>query len=407
MKRRVLILEQQSYRGGGQHILRMVLDALKDEIDPVVAFPQMGDFSVDLQKLNVETLTYPLGSYQSGHKSIKDMLAFGPRSVQCVLSLVAMILKRKVDLVYINGPRCLLAGALAARLTRRPSLFYIHNTVVRRSDIAVASWAANHVSRIVACSHAVASPLLRANPLLARKMQVLYAPVECLPPGTSRPGWRAPRNSGQFVVGMVGRITKGKGQHVLLSALATLKSPGGVKIIFVGGPERGNKEDAAYLHSLRSFVSKAGFDGSTQWTGYQDEVDPYYQAMDVLVVPSICEEGFPLVVMEAFQRGIPVIASKAGGIPELVRHEENGILVPPGSPGDLAKALGRLQRDPDLCRKLGSAALASIHDRFSKELYCKAIGTLVSELCARRSPSEFVHFERLPAKDIGATSVAK
>ncbi|MGH9452907.1 MAG: glycosyltransferase family 4 protein, partial [Terriglobia bacterium] len=345
--------------------------------------------------------------YQSGHKSIKDMLAFGPRSIQCALSIVAMILRRKVDLVYINGPRCLLAGALAARITGRPSLFYLHNTLGRKSDIAVASWAANHVSRIVACSHAVASPLLRANPLLARKTQVLYPPVESLPAGRCRPGWRMPRNSGQFVIGMVGRITKGKGQHVLLGAVAALKNSRGVKIVFVGAPEPGNKEDAAYLHSLRSSVSEWGLDDATQWTGYQPDLDRYYAAMDALVVPSICEEGLSLVVMEAFQRGIPVVASNIGGIPELIRHEVNGVLVPPGSPGDLAKALGRLQHNPDLCRKLGSAALASIDERFSKKLYCKAIGTLMSEIYARRSPSEFIHFERLPVEDIGTTSVAK
>jgi len=386
MKRRVLILEQQSYWGGGQRVLHMVLNSLQDVIDPVVAFPDSGSFCQDLQSQKIETLIYPLGNYQSGRKSFADILAFGPRSLCCALDLAVTILKRKLELVYINGPRCLLAGVMAARLTGRPSLFFLHNTLFRRFDVALASRVASHVSRIVACSQAAAAPLLRTNPALREKLQVLYPPVEELPPAAPCSALRTLRESSRFVIGIVGRITKAKGHHVLLDAVAKLDSCAEKQMIFVGAPAPSYPEDSSYLRYLRSLASERGLEGSLQWTGYQADPQPYYEAMDVLVVPSISEEGMPLVTLEACQRGIPVVASRVGGIPELIKDGVNGILVPPGSPEELAKALDRLQRQPGLCRQLGAAAHASIDERFSKKLYCSKIGGLISELCSSSVP---------------------
>lgn len=386
MKRRVLILDQQSFWGGGQRILQMVLNSLQDEIDPVVALPQPGTFGLDLQRQKIETLLYPLGNYRSGGKSIRDIMLFGPRSVYCALWLAATILERKSELVYINGPRCLLAGMMAARLTGRPSLFCLHNTLIRSLDVALASRAAAHVSRIVACSQAAAAPLLRANPFLQRKLQVRYPPVEELPHAALASAPRTLRRSSSFTIGMVGRITEAKGHHVLLSALAKLDSCPEIQTICVGGPAPGNSEDVSYLRSLRSLALERGLDGSVQWAGHQADPHPYYEAIDVLVVPSVGEEGMPLVILEAFQRSIPVVASRVGGIPELIKDGVNGMLVPPGSPEELAKALEGLQRDPDLCRRLRAAARASIDERFSRKLYCSAIGALISELCSSPAP---------------------
>lgn len=386
MKTRVLILEQQSFWGGGQRVLQTVLNSLRDEIEPVIALPHPGTFGLDLQRQKIETLLYPLGSYRSGSKSIVDFVSFGPRSTWCALRLAAIIVERKFQLVYINGSRCLLAGAMAARLTRRPSLFCLHNTLSRGADVALASRAAAHVSRIIACSQAAAAPLLRANPSLSRKLQILYAPVEELSFTAQRPAAKRSR----FVIGVVGRITEAKGHHVLLSALARLGSSPGREVMFVGEPAPGSLQDLAYFRSLRSFISEHGLDSSIRWAGYQPDPNPCYEAMDLLVVPSTGAEGFPLVILEAFQRGIPVIASQTGGIPELVKEGVSGILVPPGNPDELARAIDRLQRDPALRRQLGETARVSIDGRFLKQRYCSTIGDLISELCLSSTPGSAV-----------------
>jgi len=383
MKTRVLVLDQHCYWGGGQRVLKTVLDSLRDQIDPLVALPEIGPLGADLERDGIETWTYPLGHYRSGSKSAADMLVFGPRSVYAALRLAALISRRKMELVYINGPRCLPAGVLAAWLTGRPSLFCLHHTLSRRPEIAVVSRFAKNASRVLACSQAAAGSLLRARPALAARVSVLYYPVSELCAEAPCP---APESKfAGLTVGMVGRITRAKGHHVSLAALARLNTP--ARQIFVGEPAPGNRQDASYLLELRSIATRLGSD--VVWAGYHPDPGLCYSVMDVLVVASTAEwkEGLPLVALEALQRGIPVVASRAGGLPEIVKDGVNGLLVPPGDPEELARALDSLARDPQLLARLGAGARASIDERFSKTAYCSAIARVIAELCTSPSPA--------------------
>jgi glycosyltransferase involved in cell wall biosynthesis len=385
-KKRVLVLEQQSFRGGGQRVLEVVLEGLRDQIDPIVALPEHGPFECDLERRHVETMTYALGRYRSGRKSLTDFVVFTPRSIRATLQLSRTIVRRQVDLVMINGPRCLLSGALAARLTGRASLFCLHNTLSRSSDVMLAAQAAGLVSRVVACSRAAAEPLLRANPALKRKLQVLYPPL----PGTPIPARSGPPATGPLVVGMVGRITEAKGHHVLIEALAQLGPAPGIRLLIVGAPAPESRQDARYVRSLHDSAARCGVASLVNWVGYQADPQPYYASMNVLTVPSIVEEGMPVVALEACQRGIPVVASCSGGIPELVEHGVNGLLFKTGDPSALAEALQRLRESPALRAQLAAAARTSIDARFSPKLYCSTLGGMISDLCSPRRRSEAI-----------------
>jgi spore coat protein SA len=96
------------------------------------------------------------------------------------------------------------------------------------------------------------------------------------------------------------------------------------------------------------------------------EIDAYYAASDVFVLPSMFQETFGLVLLEAFSAGLPVIAFKSGGIPELVDHRVNGIIVPQGDEETLYQSMRELMLDRDLRQRLGAAAEA-VPARFSWE----------------------------------------
>jgi glycosyltransferase involved in cell wall biosynthesis len=96
------------------------------------------------------------------------------------------------------------------------------------------------------------------------------------------------------------------------------------------------------------------------------EIDAYYAASDIFVLPSMFQETFGLVLLEAFSAALPVIAFKSGGIPELVEDRKNGIIVGQGDEEALYESMRALMLDPELCRRLGSAA-ASVPSRFKWE----------------------------------------
>ena len=91
MKKTILFLDQQSWVGGAQRVLESVLASLGTEFDPIVAFPNHGPFRTALNERGIETLTIPIGIYQSGKKSYLEMAAFAVRSVLCGLKVAAII----------------------------------------------------------------------------------------------------------------------------------------------------------------------------------------------------------------------------------------------------------------------------------------------------------------------------
>lgn len=390
MKKKILFLEQQSWLSGAQRVLGSVLDATAEEYDPIVAFPDEGAFSRTLADRNIQTLTYPLGFYQTGRKSRAEMLDFAERSLLCAFKLAHVIRRQEVGLVYINGPRCMPAGVLAARLTRRPALFHLHLTLVRKPEILLIASLGRYVSTIVSCSHAAAAGIISANPRLASKTHILYNPVvdcACAENELAKPQPPA-GNSSILTLGVVGRITKPKGQRVLMNAVGRLstKNKAMVRVIFVGAPSPDNREDLAYDQRLKECATQFGLQNKVSWAGYQEVVGPFYRAMDALIQPSLSNSGesMPLAVLEALQHGVPVIASWTGGIPEVIRHGSNGLLVPPGDEVALARTLERFLQDASLRARLSTGAQSSFDERFSLETFKSGIRGLIWKLCSAR-----------------------
>jgi glycosyltransferase involved in cell wall biosynthesis len=387
MKRKILFLEQQSWLSGAQRVLESVLDATAEEYDPIVAFPDEGSFCKKLAGRNIQTLTYPLGFYQTGRKSRYEMLKFSGRSVICALKLMTVIRRQDIGLVYINGPRCLLAGVMAARLTGRPALFHLHLTLVRKTEIILVACLARYVSAIVSCSQAAAAGIVDANHRLADKIHILYNPVIGQPSDGQVPNLPrlATSDSSVLTVGVVGRITKPKGQRVLLNALGRLapQLKAKIRVVFVGAPAPENSDDLAYDQRLKECVTQFNLQTRIQWAGYQNAVGPFYHAMDVFIQPSLSNSGesMPLAVLEALQHGVPVIASWTGGIPEVVHHGSNGLLVPPGDEVALARTLERFLQDASLRVRLQTGVQSNLDDRFSLENFKSRIQGLIWKLC--------------------------
>ena len=386
MKKKILFLEQQSWLSGAQRVLESVLEATGEDYRPIVAFPGDGPFRTKLADQNIQTLTYPLGFYQTGRKTRSEMLGFAGRSLFCALKLMTLIRRQDVGLVYINGPRCLPAGVLAARLTGRPALFHLHLTLVRKPEIMLVANLGHFVSTIVSCSRAAAAGIIRSNRSLTGKVHIIYNPVTDCSSAVAEPvELLRTRDSSILTLGVVGRITKPKGQRILLNALGRLgpKNKARVRVIFVGAPSPDNSADLAYDQRLKECVMQFGLKTRVEWVGYQMDVGPFYRAMDVLVQPSLSNSGesMPMVVLEALQHGVPVIASLTGGIPEVIHHGSNGLLVPPGDEVGLARALERFLQDAPLRAHLRAGALSSFDHRFSPENFKSRIRELIWKLC--------------------------
>jgi glycosyltransferase involved in cell wall biosynthesis len=384
MKKTILFLDQQSWLGGAQRVLDYTLESLGTEFNRIVAFPDKGPFRSSLEEKGIRTLTVPIGTYRSGKKSYLEMAVFAVRSTICGLQLAAAIRRRRIALVYIIGPRCLPAGVFAAWLTGRPSVFHLQLILTRKTEVFLLRHLARHLSRIIACSHAAAQCLLNVDHRLSKKTEVLYNPVpDQFGQGSERTGKQSGTPGSNFTIGMVARITKGKGQHMLLKAAGKLPPEirGRIRILIVGAPAPASEADFHYVDELRMIAVQYGLQENIVWAGYQTDPGPCYAEMDVLVHPALWDEAMGLVILEALQRGIPVIASRIGGIPEIIDEGFNGLLVAPGDEDALGQALEHFIEDSSLREHLQDGARASLDDQFTLKSFSPKIRKVVCQLC--------------------------
>lgn len=185
------------------------------------------------------------------------------------------------------------------------------------------------------------------------------------------------------VILAVGRLVATKGFHTLIAALARLRRQGlQPRCRIIGeGPER---------PSLTTQIARLGLADQVELLGRQlpAAVKAAYDQADLLVMPSCVKnndrDGIPNVLLEAMALGVPVISTWVSGIPELVRPEATGLLVPPEDPAALAEAIARLLQDPELAHRLARSARQLVETEFN--IY-RSAARLQELLAAARMPA--------------------
>jgi glycosyltransferase involved in cell wall biosynthesis len=180
----------------------------------------------------------------------------------------------------------------------------------------------------------------------------------------------------RLVIGAVGRLSGEKGFDLLIQAVDHLLHTGlDVDLILVG-----EGEDRS---PLQARIAQLGRGDRVHLLGYQADTRSVYEAMDVYALSSF-REGLPNVLLEAMAMGVPLVATRVGGVARLVTAEEDGLLVEAGDREGLTQALARLLRDPDLRGRLSQGGRATVESRYSFAARMAKIRTLYDDLLAPR-----------------------
>jgi glycosyltransferase involved in cell wall biosynthesis len=182
------------------------------------------------------------------------------------------------------------------------------------------------------------------------------------------------------VLGIVAHILPHKGYDDLVQALPLIqeKYPQ-VKCLIVGRAPRGG-----YLGKLLERAERLTVRDRLIMVGFQEDVVPFLHAMDVFVLPSRTE-GLPITILEAMAAGKPVVATAVGGIPEVVRDRETGLLVPPMEPSRLAEALMHLLEAPALAKSMGAVGRKQVETLFTMEQEARQTALVYGRVLAPRS----------------------
>jgi glycosyltransferase involved in cell wall biosynthesis len=313
------------------------------------------------------------------------------RDAIATLRLAQLVRKLEPDIIHTHTAKAGAVGRTAARLARSDAIVVhtFHGHVLRGYFGApkayafrlLERWLARRTDALIAVSPQVRDDLVALGVAPPEKFAVVRLGIELarrVSPNGSREDVR--RLLGvpgeRFLVGWVGRMTGVKRTDDILLGLKGLRERGvDASLCLVGdGPDREHVERRA--HEL-------GLARHCLYLGYQDDVAGWYAAFDAFVLPS-ANEGTPVSAIEALAAGRPVVASRVGGVPDVVRDGEDGFLVEPGDVEGLAERLGRLAADPALRERMGGAGRDRVLGRYAVDRLIDDVDRLYRSLLETR-----------------------
>jgi glycosyltransferase involved in cell wall biosynthesis len=190
-------------------------------------------------------------------------------------------------------------------------------------------------------------------------------------------------------VALIGVLAPWKGQDVFLRAIANLVEEFPfLQAEIVGDEIYATKGHAGIRRSLEKLSAELGLVDRVRFTGWVEKLWPVLSRTDVVVHASTEPEPFGRVLIEAMAAGKPVVATHAGGVPEIVESGSTGLLVPAKDPGALARANGALLSDPDRRRRMGAAGRARVEKHFTIEQQIRSIESIYRRIASQRPPRQ-------------------
>jgi glycosyltransferase involved in cell wall biosynthesis len=310
---------------------------------------------------------------------------YGPQ-----VGVLAPILAVRTDLVHVHlgeDLAILPVGMAAAKLRGLPLVLTVHMSlnhtlIVTDFRSAVLKTFGGPIER---WGERSADAVLVITPRLARQLVsegVEEERVHVIPPGVNSALFSGPFEDpfpsiGRPRVVFVGRLAPQKGVRTLVEATRLIRAPGAQVLLIGDGPQRATLEQAVQRLGVGDVVHFFGFVP-------HERVPAVLAHADLLVLPSLYEE-LGTILLEAMWMSVPIVASRTGGIPDIIDDGVNGLLVLPGDSAALARAIDRVLSSPDLARRLGKAAQEQAKGYYDWEVLAERVLEAYRGVTAGRS----------------------
>ena len=326
----------------------------------------------------VETGTIDLARYLVGHghravvvsgggRFVKELDAMGathytlPVGRKSLFNVIMMtrklrdiIKKEDIDIVHARSRVPALFSYIACRMTGRVFITTAHGYYRKHALSEPMGWGKFVI---------VASNIMAKH--MAHDFGVPYERIRLIPRGVDLGRFNfidpGTRRSDEFTVGMVSRITPLKGHADFIKAVAAInRQIPKLKAVIVG-----NAPKEKYKEDLELLIRRLGLERTIEFVGATDDVPSVMRALDVLVSATITPEAFGRVVIEAYAAGVPVVATRVGGIVDIIEDGATGLLCSPCSPKDMAEKILKVYKDKELRLRLAAESRRRVEKNFN------------------------------------------
>jgi glycosyltransferase involved in cell wall biosynthesis len=355
----LLFIQPVGEKGGMEvNLLKEVRYLDRTKFSPIVACLQDGPIVDDLRALGAEV-----------HLILRGRLRNLPRTLLTVLRLVGLMKRRGVSLVISQNSYSHIYGRPAAMIGRVPAILRtggVANPVDRTDRTAFALGASLFIANSQFTKRALVAAGVSEHKVRIVNHGVVPSDFDTVDDSRARVRTDLGLSQEALVVTTVGRLQEWKGQHVAIAAAAmVVRQFPKARFLIVGDALFGIERE--YPQRLQSLVRDLDLSEHVLMLGHRNDIPAIMAASDLVLNPSVRPEPFGIVTIEAMAAGKPVVASDAGGSPEILTHGETGMLVTPNDPQALAGAITQLLASNDLRDAMGMRGRQVIRDRFTVE----------------------------------------
>jgi len=357
---KIIYLITKSQWGGAQkYVYDLAIEAQKRGWETAVVLGGGGELKTALEQAGVKTIFLPLLARDI--KIWSDLKTF--------FALFKLFKQEKPDIIHLNSSKIGGLGSLAGRLAGAPKIIFTgHGWAFNEKRFFLSRWIIGllHWITILLCHQTIAVSQKTASQLLhfpgvKNKITVIYNGIDT-PIFLSKTDARTkldPASTDTLWLGTIAELHKNKGLDILLVAYKkVLEKIPGLNLIIIGeGEERDN---------LARLIAKLNLTNNVSLIGRREQAIQYLPAFDLFILPSRTE-ALPYAVLEAGAAGLPIVASKTGGIPEIVEDDISGLLVTAGNHQELAWAIEKLLTNKNLAQTLSQHLRQKILTDFSKK----------------------------------------
>jgi len=309
--------------------------------------------------------------------NIKTKFEFGPKAILSGFKVSGIVKDERIDVIHAHTRVSQVSAAIASRLTGVPYITTCHGYFKKRARGVFDTWGV----KVIAISGAVLKHLKDDLGVDGSRTELIYSGVD--PTRFSRDYsqdeiYAARKYTGLGrgpVIGTIGRLSSVKGHRFLVEAMKEiiLKRPDAQCLIIGNGEEK---------DALNALAGSLGVASSIKFVESCPDTHRYLSLMDVFVFPSV-KEGLGIALLEALSSGKASVASRIGGIEDIVADGVNGILVAVGDPSGIARAVIRLLEDDNLRKKLGEESRALVKRKFTIGSMAGKVSKLYEETIKR------------------------
>lgn len=370
-KKVLFVITKSNFGGAQRHVYDLAAMLPRNQFEAVVACGGEGILKEKLDNTGVRTIT--IKNLQRDTYVLKDSFSF--------LTIFRIIRSEKPDILHLHSTKAGGLGALAGRMLGiKKIIFTAHGWAFKekrawwqRKVIYLASWLT-----IILCHKTivVSEEDFKKSPsfLIGKKIVKInngISQIDFLPKEEARQKLGMKLSEKTLIIGIIAELHKNKGVEFAIRALADLKRNKDMVALAVLG-------EGEERLGLEKMIKDNGLEQSVFLLGYKEKAAQFLKAFDIFLLPSL-KEGMPYVLLEAGFAGLPVIAARIGGIPEVISEMKSGILVRPGDPKEIAFAVRFLIRNKSKAEEFGKRLKEKILNEFSVEKTVEKIVEVYNE----------------------------